>query len=268
MTSKCHLAPFHISTTAGFYSTVAGVMAGFAFAALFYFITSSTNPRPAGEPESDADDPTPDRRDLAAQALGAAFVTLLLSSITYAILAGEPKSGGRSATIEVIAGIGFAVGAIHLFYAIVLMIRAHRRSMGSLERYFQNVGGLFLCPLACLMINLGVSDWEETKHDRAAELAYHFGWLSAGVVFIICSIAAVFSWCTNRRPPLSRWQNPSFFAVAIGGGAIAGTSIIGAAESECAAAAPIVIYVLIVATAVVLVNQALWFFWPPETFRP
>lgn len=243
-------------------------MAGFAFAALFYFITSPSRPQSAAESESEADESATDRQDLAAQALGAAFVTLLLSSITYAILAGEPRSAGRSATIEVIAGIGFAVGAVHLFYAIVLMIRAHQQANSALERYFQNVGGLFLCPLASLMINLGISDWEETKHDRAAEAAYHFGWVIAVAVVIVCAIAALCARRTDHKPPRSRLQNPSFIAVAVGGSAIVGTSIIGAELGECTPVGPIVIYALIVLTAVVLVNQALWFFWPPETFRP
>lgn len=262
---NCPSSSFDIRTTAGFYSTVAGVMAGFAFAALFYFITSQTS-RQSNAELPDADVHATDRRDLAAQALGAAFGTLLLSSITYAVLAGEPKSAGRAATIEVIAGIGFAVGAIHLFYAIVLMIRAHQREGSKLERYFQNLGGLFLCPLAGLMINLGVSDWEETKNDRAAEITYHIGLGIALVVAVICVMVAV-----RRRKGysrlFSRFFNPAYWAVAIGGAAIAGTSSISVVLKECTAASPGVIVLLMIVTAVALVNQSLWFYWPPETFE-
>jgi uncharacterized membrane protein YidH (DUF202 family) len=262
---KCPSSSFDIRATAGFYSTVAGVMAGFAFAALFYFITSQTSPRSNVATGPDAH--TTDRRDLAAQALGAAFGTLLLSSITYAVLAGEPKSAGRAATIEVVAGVGFAVGAIHLFYAIVLMIRAHQQVGSNLERYFQNLGGLFLCPLASLMIDLGVSDWEETKHhDRTAEIAYHAGLLISLAVAVICIMVAIWRRKDHNRT-FPRFFNPAYWAIAVGGTAIVGTSSISVFLEECTPAAPGVMYLLMIATAVVLVNQSLWFYWPPEKFQ-
>jgi uncharacterized membrane protein YidH (DUF202 family) len=242
-------------------------MAGFAFAALFYFITASpTISRSNAAPESDADASAADRRDLAAQALGAAFGTLLLSSITYAVLAGEPRSAGRAATIEVIAGIGFAVGAIHLFYAIVLMIRAHQQEGSNLERYFQNLGGLFLCPLAALMIDLGVSDWEETKHDHAAKFTYHLGLWIALVVAVICIMLAILR-RKDHNWSFSRFCNPAYWAVAIGGAAIVATSGISVVLEECTPAAPGVMDGLMIVTAIVLVNQSLWFYWPPESFQ-
>jgi len=263
---QCPTSSFDIRTTAGFYSTVAGVSAGFAFAALFYFITSQTSPRFIGE-KAESDARVTDLRDLAAQALGAAFGTLLLSSITYAVLAGEPKSAGRAATIEVVAGIGFAVGAIQLFYAIVLMIRAHQEIGSNLERYFRNLGGLFLCPLASLMIDLGVSDWEETKHhDRAAEITYHVGLAISLVVAIICIIVAVWRRRDHNRT-FSRFCNPAYWAIAVGGATIVGTSSLSVVVGECTAASPGVMYFLVIVTAVVLVNQALWFYWPPEIFQ-
>ena len=241
-------------------------MAGFAFAALFYFITSPTGQLPDPGPEPDANAHATDRRDLALQALGAAFATLLLSSITYAILAGEPKSAGRASTAEVVAGIGFAVGAVHLFYAIVLMIRAHPHASRNLERYFQNLGGLFLCPLASLMITLGVSDWEEAKHDRAAEITYHVGLVIALLVALICVVAAIWR-RTHRSRSLSRLWNPALWAVAVGGASIVGTSMMTAVMDECTAVAPAIMYVLIIVMAVLMVNQALWFYWPPEKFQ-
>lgn len=237
-------------------------MAGFAFAALFYFITTSQTSRS----DIDAEARATDRRDLAAQALGAAFGTLLLSSVTYAVLAGEPKSTGRAATIEVIAGIGFSVGAIHLFYAIVLMIRAHQQEGSNLERYFQNLGGLFLCPLAALMIDLGVSDWEETKHDRAAKITYHVGLGIALAVAVVCIVVAIWR-RTDHSRDLLRFFNPAYWAIAIGGAAIVGTSSISVVSGECTAASPGVMDALMGVTAIVLVNQALWFYWPPEKFQ-
>lgn len=268
MAPKCPSSSFDIHTTAGVYSTVAGVMAGFAFAALFYFITSQASPQSNAEAESgtDADVYATDRRDLAAQALGAAFGTLLLSSITYAVLAGEPKSAGRAATIEVVAGIGFAVGAIQLFYAIVLMIRAHHEVGSNLERYFRNLGGLFLCPLASLMIALGVSDWAETKHDQAAKIAYHVGLMISLIVATTCIAVAVWS-RKEQEKPFSRFFNPAYWAVAVGGGAIVATSSISVVVGGCTAASPGVMYFLMAVTAIVLVNQSLWFYRPPNIFQ-
>jgi hypothetical protein len=60
-----HTASAHIPVIAGYYSTIAGVMAGFAFISLFYLVTGYNRKRN-------------DSYRRATIALGAAFVSLLL----------------------------------------------------------------------------------------------------------------------------------------------------------------------------------------------
>lgn len=257
-----HSTLFNISTTAGFYSTVAGVMAGFAFISLFYLITTDEK---VGKPSKDDGlGAQTHKYNLAGQALGAAFIALLLSSITYAILAGEPAPGGRASTDEVIAGVGFALAAIQLFYAIVLMIRAQQREVVPLQRFFQTLGGTFLCPLAYLLVQLGVSDYREAADDHAGNLIYYGGW----ILLLVLLVVIVGAWwqpkCRPKLPPL---LNPSYWTVGVGAVGIVATSVLSVVLNECAVVAPLIMAGILVLAFLVLLNQALWFFTPPVKFH-
>ncbi|GAA3539527.1 hypothetical protein [Kribbella ginsengisoli] len=109
-------ASFDIAATAGLYSALTGVLAGFAFTALILVpsLVLSTGRRLGEEVAGHIAD--------AARVLVSAFLALVLASINYAVLGGEPTSGGRAAAGELLAGVGLAVAAILMIYAIVLTL--------------------------------------------------------------------------------------------------------------------------------------------------
>lgn len=187
-TASCsNQARFDISTTAGFYSTVAGVLAGFAFFGLILLATSGGA--------------STKQKTGAATVLAEALVVLVLVSIMYAILAGEPESSGRAASEEVIAGIGFAVSALLLMFALALTFEefGHLKDVGARLR---DIASFMLCPLGFLVILLGASDYNDVGHRSIL-----FTWLLpliALVLMVIGVIALIFWWrpggATTPRP--------------------------------------------------------------------
>jgi hypothetical protein len=260
--SICHVAEYIISATAASYSTAAGVMAGFAFACLGFVITA----RSLG----DADRSKNGWFDLAAQALGAAFVVLLMSSFDYAILAGEPAPGGRAASVEVLAGAGFTVAVLQLFYALVLMVRAyHQDKEPPLTDFFVNVGAFLLCPLAYLMVVSGSAAYVEALHRSSGELVEVVGEV-VGVCLVVALIALRFVprvFAVSAAQPLKIVRNPPQLALGVGTLSIAGISITAVAIRECAALPPALILAALVGTALALWNQARWFVQLPSEYR-
>jgi hypothetical protein len=253
---------FHVSTTAGLYSTVAGVMSGFAFFSLAALI--SRGPRASTTDAANA------RYDLAAQALSAAFLALLLSCITWAVLAGEDVTGGRASTVEVFAGCGFVLAAVQLFYSILLLIDAQEASSVQLRRFFQMSGGAFLCPFTFLLSLLGVSDYRETAPGPDGRLVFS---VASALAVILIVIVVRELWNFRRRPNvkprgpfLPFWLNPSYVTVGIGALSLLGTSAIGVALSQCDAAGPVVVLLPVAATALALANQSRRFLYPPSEF--
>ncbi len=236
------ISSFDIGTTAGFYSAVAGVMSGFAFVSLSTLIATDGFRNEGGDYDS------------AAQALGSAFISLLLISVTYAILAGDTESSGRASTVEVIAGAGLSAAALQLIYSITLLIRLHRTD-SPLHAWFQTIGGVFLCPLGYLLVLLGVNDYMLTSADNMA-LLMTLGWIG----FSLVSAGAVFAWIKARKvDQLPQWLNPSLWAVVLTAGAIVISSILDSLLTQCQSANPIVIAVTLIAVAAVAINQSLWF---------
>jgi hypothetical protein len=232
---------FSVATTSGLYSTVAGVMAGFAFAAVFFMITDV---RRVGSATV---------RDVAAQALSAAFLALLLSAVCWAIVAGEKETAGRAATIEVFAGCGFALAAVQLFYSLMLLIEARAQVGQPLHRYFRLAGGAFLCPAAFGLAALGVTDYAETSEGAAGT------WTLGVAVALLGALLLLVGWLALPEPregPKSitsvtvfprRWHpsqrvfrrelpmllNPSWTTVALGTLALVLTSAFDGLADHC-----------------------------------
>ena len=101
MSCPSHLA-YDFTQIARSWGALAGILAGFAFSASIQTLT-----RPSGDKESDSH---------AIVALTAAFLTLLLATILYAILCGENAealSRGRGESEEVLAAVVIGFGALH-----------------------------------------------------------------------------------------------------------------------------------------------------------
>lgn len=113
---------------AGYYSTLAGVLSGFAFAALMFTITIGFQESP--HPDGSLGKGRPSGSTIAM--LFAAFISLALASLTYAVLAGAQPIGTGTAAVESaerVAAIGngvaaptFGISAYLLMMAIHLLV--------------------------------------------------------------------------------------------------------------------------------------------------
>jgi hypothetical protein len=99
------------------YSTLTGVLAGFAFAGLVLIITQRLNGR-VGQHDSKAGAAS----DAALALLFAAFVGLILSSLSYAVIGGETGANRRAGLEHVVAGAGFGIASLVLFLAILELL--------------------------------------------------------------------------------------------------------------------------------------------------
>jgi uncharacterized membrane protein YidH (DUF202 family) len=271
ITCKPEVGAFNIGATSGLYSTVAGVMAGFAFVALFYLITTES---PAETDE--------DRYNLAAQALGSGFLALLLACINWAVLAGEKVTGGRASTIEVFASCAFVLAAVQLFYAILVLIRIKQDADNPLHGFFQMVGGAFLCPFVFLFALLGATDYLETGPEPWAKDVFIFG--LALLVNLFTSVVRMLPrerWTRAREAlrllsrrhatsdtALSFWSNPSYVTMVGGVVGLTATSIFAGTSDQCKAGSPVFIVMALTLTCAGLINQATRFFYPPDKFTP
>lgn len=116
---------FVFGPSAGLYSTLASVLAGFAFLAITLVI-GGTHRRSISGPTSGDEHARSQGTDVNLLIiLTIAFTSLILTSIQYAEIAGETGCAiteGRSASEEFLAGISFVFSVLLLFYATVQMI--------------------------------------------------------------------------------------------------------------------------------------------------
>ncbi len=187
---------FNLAQTAGLYSTLAGVLAGFAFAALILLITARLT-SPGANVEAFAH---------AAQVLLAAFVGLVLTSLNYAILAGERYSGGRAASEMLVASVGFAASGVLLLYALAVTLDTADKSVGAATSPLARVAArlralaaLFVTPLLVFYAQIGAEDYRAVHSgpDTALNL---FGW---GLVALQALLSAGL-WWWHRRPAVAR----------------------------------------------------------------
>ena len=136
---------FSYSTAAGFCSAVAGILGGFAFSGILLAITHNALRR---------DNKTLGR---AVAAFVAAFFGLLLSSVQYAVMAGEliqPQRSGRLAVEEVLDSLAFGISILALLYGVVLLLQADHR-LGHATTWVERVMATF-GPMITLLLLLTV----------------------------------------------------------------------------------------------------------------
>jgi hypothetical protein len=100
----------NFSQIAGFYSQLAGVLAGFAFAALIIIATMRL---PAEQQQQVAS---------AYRPLMCSFFGLVATSLNYAVMVGEPRRSGRSAAVGAAAGVSFVAAGAVLAFAILVTL--------------------------------------------------------------------------------------------------------------------------------------------------
>lgn len=97
------------------YGQMTGVLAGFAFTALVLLLTP---------PQSDQRLATGRRGEGVPLAFFVAFITLVIATLLYSVLAGEPEASiPRAATEELIDGVIFGLAVLILLYGVSLLMR-------------------------------------------------------------------------------------------------------------------------------------------------
>lgn len=104
-------AYLYSSEIATLYSQLAGVLAGFSFAALVAIATVRLN---SGSSEQYV--------TAAYRPLMCSFFALVATSLNYALMAGEKDPSGRSAAVGAAAGVGFVSAGCLLVFAILVML--------------------------------------------------------------------------------------------------------------------------------------------------
>jgi hypothetical protein len=151
----------NLATISGYYAQLTGVLAGFAFTALVVLLT----PTQVDERRS-----TKSRDNGVLPALFAAFVALVIASLTYSVLAGDnsDEAHGRAATLELIDGVPFGLAVTMLFQGITLLLKA-----GGIDPVVVLIGrvlAVVVAPtLTMFYISAGASD-TETARDMQAGL--------------------------------------------------------------------------------------------------
>jgi hypothetical protein len=109
------------SAVAGFYSQLAGVLAGFAFAGLIALLAAQMT---AGR-----------RSGIALQSFApliSAFIGLVATSLNWAIIASEGHTA-RGAALESVGGLGFCVAGLMLFYSLLVLVHGVAAGVSSAE---------------------------------------------------------------------------------------------------------------------------------------
>ncbi|OLE27298.1 MAG: hypothetical protein AUG49_05755 [Catenulispora sp. 13_1_20CM_3_70_7] len=110
----------------------------------------------------------------AVRTLVAAFIGLVLSSLGYAVLAGEPSDAqARSASSEPVLGVGFAVTGSLIIYAIALtldaaehLVQTPSRTHGQVSASVRHILAWFVAPLLVFYIFLSDQDYEDARYGQ------------------------------------------------------------------------------------------------------
>ncbi|MDX1879256.1 hypothetical protein SBE55_15685 [Mycolicibacterium sp. 141076] len=144
---------FDVSKAANMYSQLAGVLAGFAFAAIMLLLSRQHR----REPPSGANEAAEHLEDTRfATALACAFLGLVASSALYAVLSAEVDCSlvqGRAASSMVLAGVAFAFSIYTLLFAAVQLVSAV-----SLGAHFRFVVSVVAPPIVILFVVASLPD--------------------------------------------------------------------------------------------------------------
>jgi len=136
---------FDITKASGYYSQMAGVLAGFAFAAIILLIQS----QPLGQPNQQQ------RANLQKVLISfiTAFLGLVITTFLYAVVSGEEVMAPRAMTLGFVSSIAFSIAVLDLFYGVVWLFKAW--DMGDIATTSGRIAG-FVLPLI-IYIYMGVT---------------------------------------------------------------------------------------------------------------
>jgi hypothetical protein len=148
-------------TIAAAYSQLAGLLAGFAFASLIALIVAQIT----------VDTEAP--RSLRSYTpLIAAFISLVMASLDYAVVAGDQSGTGRAAALETTAGIGFCIAGTMLLFSILTLVRGVEKDVERGRAVTRRTGNMLcavvvfgLSPLLTALLYGGIRDSGILQHD-------------------------------------------------------------------------------------------------------
>jgi len=144
------------ATLASLYSSLAGVLAGFAIAGLLLVVTQRSDAARQGAARAN-------RSNGSLALLLAAIVSLLLSALAYALMGGDPQSSRRLPVEHVLAGVAFSAGTLAFGLALALQIGS---IAPELDRSLRRLMRVAAPSVLVLFIALGT--WRATASDRPA----------------------------------------------------------------------------------------------------
>lgn len=165
--------PPNIPEIAGYYSQLAGVLAGFSFAGLIALVTArlGTEPRRSSIWYSVAP-------------LTSAFIALVASSLNYALVAGELPGTPRVASLQAIAGMGFSIAGVMLVYSIFVLLSDLRHEAGTAAiNLLRNMTVLILPPLLVLLMWGSVRDHLGRKYEPGIGFV-EADWIALGTLLV------------------------------------------------------------------------------------
>lgn len=148
---------FDISSSAGLYSTMAGVLAAFAFGAITLVLPGEYRRHPRPDTSEATADEQSDVHVLLA--LVAAFMSLIIATLEYAVINGERGCAliqGRAASEEFLGGVAFAFAVLLLLYAVVHMVT--HSGIAGIGQHVRFIVAVLGPPLAVLFLITGAED--------------------------------------------------------------------------------------------------------------
>ncbi|MGW9185519.1 hypothetical protein [Agromyces sp. NPDC055661] len=173
------------SEVAANYSALAAVLAGFAFACLTTIALS-----PGLKPNRE------NSVMMAASPMTALFVSLVLVSLNYAVVAGESDGTPRLATIAVVTGIGFTCAGILLPYVLLVLLGAAAADEQSRRSQLNGAVGILKISVALAAPLLMLLQWSALRQAEILNEQMEFGaadwWcIGAATLLLLNSILAL-----------------------------------------------------------------------------
>lgn len=208
----CREIQFDIAATAELYSTLAGVLAGFAFTTLMLLVTTRLGADSQEDPFADA-----------SRVLIGSFIALVLASLGYAVLAGSTVSSGRAATEESILGLGFASAGVLMLYAIMLTLDAVESNTAKASEsgrevalFMRRILGQFVTPLLMFYVYMGVLDYTAIRYGREHHLQpLEFYGLSLVAIQIVIGLVGYSLWSRHKAAQSQAARRERLFAKAL-----------------------------------------------------
>lgn len=110
---------FDITKASGYYSQMAGVLAGFAFAAIIFLIQS----QPLGQLNQQLSQQRRANLQKVLTCFIAAFLGLVISTFLYAVVSGEEVMAPRAMTLGFLSSIAFSIAVLNLLNGVVWLFK-------------------------------------------------------------------------------------------------------------------------------------------------